>query len=347
MVKRRALVGLSLVVSTHLYGGFDFGAGSCEGGSGTFQQEIEYWDGDRERAVTVGEIPKNLKDIYISLESEEDVDIRLYGEDGEKIVHWPDGILKGATEESITYNGVVIEYSGYNGDGSGKGHEYIKIMGTTQNSFIMKAFGYKAGYARVDYSWAGDAECEDSSTPSPSGSGDFQQKILEGDIVTIGDIPPDVKNLYIELISDEDVDIQLYDKDDGVKIIAWPDGILRGRDRESTEYKGMEIEWSGYNGDGSGKGHEYIKIIGDTSCNLTMKAYGYRAGYAKVHYEWGDDDATDDNSIVGRVTFDRVNPNSNHIGLNHNNISHESGRGLTVKLIGEGWRDIQEPQRQM
>jgi len=39
----------------------------------------------------VGEIPKNLKDIYISLESEEDVDIRLYGEDGEKIVHWPDG----------------------------------------------------------------------------------------------------------------------------------------------------------------------------------------------------------------------------------------------------------------
>ncbi len=45
-----------------------------------------------------------------------------------------------------------------------------------------------------------------------------------------------------------------------------------------------------------------------------MKAYGYRAGYAKVHYEWGDDDATDDNSIVGRVTFDRVNPNSNILG---------------------------------
>ncbi len=70
-----------------------------------------------------------------------------------------------------------------------------------------------------------------------------------------------MKNLYIELISDEDVDIQLYDKDDGVKIIAWPDGILRGRDRESTEYKGMEIEWSGYNGDGSGKGHEYINDL--------------------------------------------------------------------------------------
>jgi len=26
-----------------------------------------------------------------------------------------------------------------------------------------------------------------------------------------------------------------------------------------------------------------------TTANLTMKAYGYEAGYAKVHYEWGSD----------------------------------------------------------
>jgi uncharacterized protein YkwD len=54
----------------------------------------------------------------------------------------------------------------------------------------------------------------------------------------------------------------------------------------------MKIEWSGYNGDGTGSGHEYIKITGETTKNLTMKAYGYKAGYAKVHYEWGGDSTT-------------------------------------------------------
>jgi len=77
----------------------------------------------------------------------------------------------------------------------------------------MKAFGYKSGYAEVKYSWAGKVNCEEgSSTPSASGSGDFEQAIVEDDIVTIGDIPPKVNNLYITLTSDKDVDIQLYDR---------------------------------------------------------------------------------------------------------------------------------------
>jgi len=156
----------------------------------------------------------------------------------------------------------------------------------------MKAFGYKAGYAKVDYSWEGKANCSDSSTPNASGSGDFEQQIVSKDIVTVGDIPPKVNNLYITLKSDEDVDIQLYDKDDGTKIIVWPDGILNGHDKQTTSYQGMQIEWSGYNGDGTGLGHEYIKITGETTRNLTMKAYGYQAGYANVHYEWGGDDTT-------------------------------------------------------
>ena len=289
-MKKEILILLSAVLSSNLYGGFNFGGadGGCDGGNGNFQQQIEYWNNDPEKVVTVGTIPKDLKDIYISLKSDEDVDIRLYDANGTKIVHWPSGILNSDGKKSTTYNGVTVEYSGYNGDGTGKGHEYIKITGTTKNDFIMKAFGYKAGYAKVDYSWAGKANCSDSSTPSASGSGDFEQKIIKKDIVTVGDIPPKVNNLYITLQSDEDVDIQLYDKDDGTKIIVWPDGILKGDKKQNTEYKGMQIEWSGYNGDGTGKGHEYIKITGETTSNLTMKAYGYQAGYAKVHYEWGN-----------------------------------------------------------
>lgn len=294
MKKTTVIVGLSLL-ATNLYGGFDFGGSDgsgCEGGDGTFQQQIEYWNNDPEKVVTVGTIPKDLKDVYISLKSDEDVDIRLYDANGEKIVHWPKGILSGDGKDSTSYNGVTVEYSGYNGDGTGLGHEYIKISGTTQNDFIMKAFGYKAGYAKVDYSWAGKANCSDSSTPSASGSGDFEQQIVSKDIVKVGDIPPKVNNLYITLKSDEDVDIQLYDKDDGTKIIVWPDGILSGHDKQNTTYQGMQIEWSGYNGDGTGLGHEYIKITGETTRNLTMKAYGYQAGYAQVHYEWGNGTTT-------------------------------------------------------
>jgi pathogenesis-related protein 1 len=300
-------ISLSLIASINLYGGFNFGGDSCEGGSGSFQQEIAYWDNDPENAVTVGVIPKDLKDVYISLESDEDVDIRLYDANGTKIVHWPDGILSGDIPESTTYNGVTIEYSGYNGDGENLGHEYIKITGVTQNDFIMEAFGYKAGYAQVDYSWAGKVNCDADSTPSASGSGDFEQEILQNDTVKIGDIPPNINNLYITLTSDEDVDIQLYDKDTRTKIIAWPDGLLNGPDKQTTTYKGMEIEWSGYNGDGENLGHEYIKIKGETTCNLTMKAYGYDSGYAKVHYEWGGDSnetATqiDENSSENKLT---------------------------------------------
>ena len=276
-------------MSSQLYSGFDFGGedGGCEGGSGEFQQQIEDYGGDYENAITVGTIPKDLEDVYISLNSDKDVDIRLYDVNGEKIVHWPYGKLNSAEASSTNYNGVTIYYSGYNGDGTGLGHEYIRISGVTQNDFEMKAFGYKAGYAEVNYDWAGKANCSDNSTPSESGSGDFEQEILNNDIVTVGDIPPQVNNLYITLKSDKDVDIQLYDKDSGTKIIVWPDGILSGSSYQSTNYEGMQIEWSGYNGDGTGKGHEYIRITGATTHNLTMKAYGYESGYAEIHYEWG------------------------------------------------------------
>jgi len=271
--------------------GFDFGGDGegCDGGNGKFKQQINHYGGDYENAITVGTIKKGLKDVYITLKSDKDVDIRLYDANGKKIVHWPSGVLSDAVKGSTSYNGVTVEYSGYNGDGTGLGHEYIKISGTIKNDFVMKAFGYKAGYANVDYSWAGKENCSGGGSPSASGSGDFQQQILNKAIVTVGDIPPGVNNLYITLKSDKDVDIQLYDKDNGKKIVHWPDGIISGASKQTTTYENMGIEWSGYNGDGTGLGNEYIKITGKTTRNLTMKAYGYKAGYAKVHYEWGGD----------------------------------------------------------
>lgn len=285
------LIGI-LALINNLYAlndGFDFGSvGDCSGGNGNFKQSIENYGGDYEKVVKVGDIPIGLKDLKISLTSDKDVDIRLYAENGTKIIHWPYGQLNGANKKSTTYNGVTIEYSGYNGVNGKLGNEYIIISGTTKNSFEMKAFGYKAGFAEVKYSWAGKEGC--SSTPKDSGNGDFKQEIKHQSIIKVGDIPKGVNNLLIKLKSDKDLDIQLYDKADGQAIVKWSDndkGILNGPKAEITNYKGMKIEWSGYNGDGTGKGNEYIEITGITSTELEMKAYGYEAGFADVHYEWG------------------------------------------------------------
>ena len=267
---------------------FDFGGdgGGCDGGSGNFQQQIDYYGGaDNENSVTVGVIPAGLIGVEIYLISNVDVDVRLYDDtNGKKIVHWPYGLLSGSTADVTTYNGVNVEYSGYNGDGTGLGNEYIKISGTTQQPFLMKAFGYAAGFAKVEYSWTGRINCDNATN---GGQGTFNEAIVQNDTVLIGDIPPGIPNLVIKLISDKDVDIQLYDADDNTKIIQWPIGILSGSSFQSINYQGMHIEWSGYNGDGTGLGHEYIKIIGTTTRNLTMKAYGYTAGVARVDYEWG------------------------------------------------------------
>lgn len=243
--------------------------------------------------MTVGEIPRNIDGLYIQLRSDKDVDVQLYdGEDGTPIVKWAyysneAGILNDADKQSTNYRGMIIEWSGYNGDGTGTGNEYINITGQTTRQLLMKAYGYQAGFATVDYSWSG-GQSSDCQIPETGGDS-FQQQILESAVVKVGDIPPGVNNLYIQLISDKDVDIQLYDQDNGTKIVVWPDGILNGPSMESTNYQGMSIEWSGYDGDGTGKGHEYIKITGETTRNLTMKAYGYRAGYATVDYSWGDE----------------------------------------------------------
>jgi len=302
MKRLSMMLGLTCILSTNLptvRAEFDFCSGSSSGGgSGTFQQQILH-----DAIVMVGEIPKNIEGLSIQLQSDKDVDVQLYdGEDGTPIVKWAyysneAGILYDCCKDSTNYQGMAIEWSGYNGDGTGSGNEYINITGQTTRQLVMKAYGYQAGFATVDYSWSG-GQSSDCQIPETGGDS-FQQQILKDDIIKVGDIPPGVNNLYIKLVSDKDVDIQLYDKDDGTAIVKWAyysdeAGILYDCCKDSTNYQGMTIEWSGYNGDGTGVGHEYIKITGNTTRNLTMKAYGYQAGYAVVEYSWGNEEAHDE-----------------------------------------------------
>jgi hypothetical protein len=243
--------------------------------------------------LDVGEIPPSKNNVEISLDSVEDVDIQLIDkETGHEIIAWPNGDLNGASEECTTYEGVQYCYSGYNGDcstssngtnGCSYGKEWIRVTGATNRQLVMKAFGYAAGEASVDYSWDALPDCVDA------GSGTFAQNILRNAIIDVGMIPEGKQNIKIELTSPEDVDIQLYDGDDA--LIKWPDGRINGPGVQNLTHNGMTITWSGYNGDGTNLGNEYIHIQGEVTADLTMKAFGYAEGNAQVDYAWGVPDS--------------------------------------------------------
>lgn len=302
------LISTLLILTVGIWADFNFS--TCSG-SGTFEQQIDFFDGDYERDTLVGTIPAGIKGLHIALQSDNDVDIRLMTQTGEKIVHWPYGLLRGAVYAEAPYQGVKVIYSGYNGTNGNKGDEYIEVNGTTPVPFIMRAFGCRAGYATVTYSWTGKEGCQEST----EGEGNFTQQIAKDDVVLVGTIPPMIHNLNITLESTADLDIQLYGAD-GTIIVGWnPKGLLFGPALQDIDYHGMHIVWSGYNGVNGSKGNEFIKIEGATTEALVMKVYGYAAGEANVTYRWGSQQV-DNNLTVDDINYTHQEKRSSLIGTN-------------------------------
>ncbi len=248
--------------------GFDWG-GDCSEGAGEFQQFIPL-----KQLITVGEIPADKKNVKINLVANKDVDIQVIDKTtGYEIVAWPSGQLNGPAEECGSFDGVTYCYSGFN--------EWIEIHGTTNRPLIMRAYGYAAGSAEVTYSWEAESTCTET------GDGEFAQWVEKNAVVTVGDIPSGKFNVVVELQAKDgkDVDVQLYDGN--TALVQWPHGKLNGAGYAELKYKGMTITWSGYNGLNGNWGHERIEIKGQVTKTLTMKAYGYAAGFANVEYEWG------------------------------------------------------------
>lgn len=276
---KKHIVLATLVAVTSLQADFDFG--SCSG-SGSFEQMVTKHT-SRDDVMMVGTIPAGIEGLRVSLKSDDDVDVRLYGENDDKVVAWPDGILHRGIEKSTRYKGSEVTYSGYDGVDGDKGDEFIEIGGTVPVDMTMKVFGYRAGHATVKYSWSGKAGC----TTQESGTGKFAQELKKGVSRLVGNIPANVRNIDINLTSSNDLDIQLFDEK-GTAIISWkPQGLMSGMGVQSMDYHGMRITWSGYAGTMGNHGNEYIRINGTTSEMLIMKVYGYENGNAEVNYAWG------------------------------------------------------------
>merc|ERR1711881_365428 len=144
--------------------GFKFGKNPCKKGFGTFKQKLAL-----NQRVNVGLIPAGQVNVRVELNTDIDVDTELWTADGKSaVVAWrclkhqskkaKAKCIDSATKKIAKYMDIKIEYSGWLGVNAKFGHEYIHIIGKSKHAFMIRAFGYEAGWANVKYSWDGDAK---------------------------------------------------------------------------------------------------------------------------------------------------------------------------------------------
>lgn len=284
---------LLLLASAGAFAGFTFGD-LTQDGSGNFAQII-----NKDAFVNVGTIPKGVGTLTIKLVSPSDVDIQVWDVDNNvPVVGWNIGAKIGDTGsvQTAVYNSVSVKYSGYNGDGTGLGNEYITLTGVTANRFLIKAYGFAAGTAAVSYSWKGVA----GAVPA-SGSGKFTTYVSQGSKVQLeGTIPSGASNVLISLSANDDIDVELFDAKTGTFVVGYNGGRISSGTKVSGNYASDLIEWSGWNGrytdfsnnkltanSAAELGKEWIKIKGTLTNSYIMKVYGYKSGTATVNYSWG------------------------------------------------------------
>lgn len=106
---------------------------------------------DQSETIDIGTIAAGSENVYIDLSSNADIDLELWA-GGEALVGFGTGAeLDGSSESSFFWNGVEITYSGYSGDGSGTGEEYISIEGVVPEDLEVKVTGFDAGGGSVEW----------------------------------------------------------------------------------------------------------------------------------------------------------------------------------------------------
>ncbi len=113
--------------------------------------------------------------------------------------------------------------------------------------------------------------------------GSFEQFVPWGSLVHAGTLPEGSRDASIHLSSDRDLDIQVYD--DSYPVVGYPNGLINSADEITGEYAGVEIRYSGYNGDGTGPGNEFVIMEGTLDRDLDIYVYGYQSGNAFLEYE--------------------------------------------------------------
>jgi hypothetical protein len=312
--------------------GFDFGEG-CKAGGGNFSKVLPA----QGISYDIGIIPAGKEDVYVKLSGTGDIDIQLFDfstapnpwPEGEAIIAWcssPDTCNFGNKAITTPSGGTIqytspttpgsfdVTYSGYGfvpDDQKDQPHdEFIRITGRTTVPLLMRAYAYYPGSVEVEYTWGEDtSDCCKGLAKCEKEFSDFFVK----DTVTMlqGTIPAGVRDVYIQLTAETDIDIQLYDPADplnpinnktfeeGRAIVGWcydqnecNYGLLAGPTVETYPYMGNTYTYSGYYGINNDWGDEYISVSGVTQIDLKMGAFAYlKSGNGVVKYSfWRDPD---------------------------------------------------------
>lgn len=113
----------------------------------------------KSEVVSLGSIPKGINSFAVRLSSPVDVDLQLFDSTNSiPIVAFSASLDSSYSKSPIlgndrmvktgVYDGMSVTYSGFVG-----GSEYISISGKTTTELLLKAYGYEAGKAQVDYDY--------------------------------------------------------------------------------------------------------------------------------------------------------------------------------------------------
>ena len=148
--------------------------------------------------------------------------------------------------------------------------------------------------------------CSDYDT----GHGHFKLNLsaINQNSTELGVIPAGKALIRININSAVDVDLQMYDG--STALIDRYSGLINGSAPQSIDYKGMHITYSGYAGDDTSQGNEYIHISGITPNELTIQLKGHQTGDVSVDYKWGIHQSLGSIKIPNRKVFDDLSGRS-------------------------------------
>lgn len=113
--------------------------------------------------------------------------------------------------------------------------------------------------------------------------GSLEDHVPQGSRIHVGELSAGSLEAEIDLESEVDLDIQLYDGSSPV--VGLPNRFINGLDEVTGEYAGAEIHYSGCSGDKTGDGNEFIEMDGILERDLDIYVYAYEGGVVSLEYE--------------------------------------------------------------
>ena len=126
---------------------------------------------------------------------------------------------------------------------------------------------------------------DEAMTSQVSGTGTIQSIDIDaGNTKTIGYLPKGIADVYIELDSTTDADIQLFLGSTALIARSVSNSV-----RQHTISNGVRLEYSGFRGEDSSTtlGEEFLFLSGTLQDDLTLKIYGAETGTVTCRYNWG------------------------------------------------------------